>query len=122
MNTSIKYIISACITLLLLFIFSFILATLTYFELLNNNSYKIILLLFLVISVLSGSYYLGYNSLDKGYLNGLLYGVIICTLFSALSLIFNSSLSFSSFIYYFVIIITSLIGGTIGINKKTTDK
>jgi putative membrane protein (TIGR04086 family) len=120
MNASIKYVISICITFLLLLLFSFILAILVYFEVLTNNSYKILLLLFLVISVFSGSYYLGFNSLDKGYLNGLICGIIICVLFSAFSLIFKSSLNFSSIIYYFVIIITSLIGGTIGINKKTT--
>ena len=119
MNTFIKYVTSISITFLLIFVFAFIIAVSTYFELFNGAIYKGVLLLFLVISIFSGSYYLGYNSNDKGYLRGLIFGVIISIIFLIISIAFNN-LTTSSFIYFFIIIITSLIGGAIGINKKAT--
>jgi len=119
MNTLIKYITSISITFLLILSFAFITAVSAYFDLFNNAIYKGILLLFLVISIFSGSYYLGYNSNDKGYLRGLIFGMIISIIFLIINIVSNS-LNASSFIYFFIIIITSLIGGTIGINKKTT--
>lgn len=78
-------------------------------------------MLFLVISIFVGSYSLGYKSENKGYLNGIIFGIIISILFIVLSLILKSDLNFSSAIYYLIIVVTSSIGGTIGINKKNTE-
>lgn len=121
MNRTNKYFTSTGISILLIIVFSFLLNILNYFDILNSSVYKGILLLFLVISIISGSYYLGYKSDNKGYLNGIYFGVIISLLFIIISLIFKEKVTVSSFIYYLIIIIISSIGGTIGINNKTSE-
>lgn len=121
MNGIKKYLMSMGITLLLIIVFSFILTVFNYFDVLSSNLYKTILLLFLVVSVISGSYYLGYNSDSKGYLNGIVFGILISFVFILLSLVLKEKFVMSTIIYYLIVIITSSIGGTIGINKRTTE-
>lgn len=121
METLKKYIISIAISIGLILIFALFLNILNYFDILNKNLYKGILVLFLVISIASGSYNLGYNSKEKGYLNGIYFGIAISTLFIILSVLFKENVTISSFIYYLIIVITSTIGSTIGINKRTTE-
>lgn len=116
-----RYLISIGISLGLILVFSLFLNILNYFDLLNKGMYKAILVSFLVISIFIGSYNLGNNSKEKGYLNGIYFGLIISVLFIIFSLLFKENITISSFIYYLIIVITSSIGGTIGINKKTTE-
>lgn len=113
-----RYLISIALSLGLILVFALFLNILNYFDLLNKGMYKAVLVLFLVISIFVGSYNLGNNSKEKGYLNGIYFGIIISILFIILSLLFKENISISSFIYYLIIVITSSIGGTIGINKK----
>ena len=113
-----KYLISLSISICLIIILAFFINILNYFDLLNNNIYKILLVITSIFSVSIGSYILGTKTDNKGYLNGLIYGIIIALLFIIISLIFNNNLSVSSFIYYLIIVITSSISSSIGINKK----
>ncbi len=116
-----RYMISISISFILVLVFCFLLNVLNYFDVLNKSFYKGLLILFLVISIFIGSYNLGYKSENKGYLNGIIFGFVISVLFIVLSLVLKSDLSLSSAIYYLIIVITSSIGGTIGINKKITE-
>lgn len=121
MKTIKNYLISVGISLLLVLLFAFILNVLNYFDVLNKSFYKVFLILFSVISIFVGSYSTGYNSNKKGYLNGFVFGIFISLIFIILSLLFKADLSVSSFIYYLIIVITSLVGGAVGINKKTAE-
>ena len=116
-----RYIISTFISLLLFFGFAFLLNTLNYFNVLNNTCYKSLLLIFMIISAFAGSYYLGNQTEEKGYQKGLIFGALISLIFLVLSALLKNSITISSVIYYIIIIITSTIGSTIGINKKTTE-
>ena len=116
-----KYLFSLGISIGLILILAFFLNILNYFDILSINVYKMLLMLFSIFSITTGSYYLGNKSDNKGYLNGLIYGIIIVLLFLFLSIISSNSLNSSSFIYYLIIIISSLVAGTIGINKKITN-
>ena len=116
-----RYLISTLIVMILMLGFAFILNTLNYFNVLNNSLYRLIILLFVITSTFTGSYYLGKKTEAKGYQKGIVFGVIIVTLFILLTLLFKNTFTASSIIYYIIIIITSTIGSTIGINKKTTE-
>ena len=60
----------------------------------------------------------GINSNKKGYLTGLLFGVpIVLTLF-IIGRILNFPLYFSNFIYYFLILISIILGAIVGKNKN----
>lgn len=104
----------------LLLIFSFFINVLNYFDIINRNAYKALIIFSIVFICFASSFILGFKSNSKGYLNGLIFGIIIVLLFIIISLVFKS-FSYSSFIYFLVIVISSFIGGTFGINKKTTN-
>ncbi len=120
MNVIKKYIISISITLGLIIIFSFFINILSYLDILNIRTYKVLIMIFLVVSITIGSYLLGYNSINKGYLNGIIFGTIINIITIFISIVSKQELNKEKIIYFIIIIITSLVGSTIGINKKTT--
>ena len=93
-----------------------LLTILYYYDLLNNNIIKYLKLFILIITTFFSGYKIGkiYNS--KGYLKGLTIGIIIVLLFLLIS-IFLKSFKWQSLIYYFIILITSTIGGILGVNK-----
>lgn len=112
------YITSLGINIALILIFSLFLNLFNYFEILNTNIYKVLLITLIGISSLTGGFYLGINSNEKGYLKGLIYGIITCIILITLSIILNANLTTSSILYYLIIIIISSISSIIGINKK----
>ncbi len=113
-----NYLISLSVSMILIIILAFFINVLNYFDLLNNNLYKFILVITTIFSISIGSYILGTKTDNKGYLNGLIYGIITVLLFIIISFILGNNLSLSSFVYYLIIVIISSIGGSVGINRK----
>lgn len=114
-----NYFISLGITFGLIIIFSFFINLFNYFELINQNIYKFILVIFASISIFIGSFILGKKTNKKGYLEGIKYGLIACVMMFIISfLAFDNSFNLSSFIYYLILMIVSVLGGVFGINKK----
>lgn len=73
----------------------------------------------LVISIFIGSFYLGKKSIKKGYLEGLKLSIIILLFLFIINLIFfKDCFQWKNILYYIIIIITSIIGSVIGIQKK----
>ena len=121
MNKFKNYVLSFFIVFVLSIIFSFFITVLNYFDILNKNVYKALILFFMCFSTFVGSFILGNKTDSKGFLKGIFLGLIIVFFFFVFSFIFKS-LSLSSVIYYAIILLFSFIGSSIGINKKTTDK
>ena len=94
-----------------------IITVLSYFNIVSGNILKIIELLIPIISIFVGSYILGNNSDNKGYIEGIKYGCIWIILFLIINLISNN-FTYLSLIYYLIIIIIAVISSIIGINKK----
>lgn len=119
MNKIKKYSKCIGITLGLIITFSFFLNTLNYFNLININIYKILLIIMSSISILTGAYILGKQTQNKGYIEGLKYGIITTLLFYIISfLAFDQNINISNLLYYLIVITISIIGSMIGINKK----
>ena len=71
------------------------------------------------ISILTGAYILGKQTQNKGYIEGLKYGIITTLLFYIISfLAFDQNINISNLLYYLIVITISIIGSMIGINKK----
>lgn len=104
------------ILLLSIIIPIFILTIFNYFEIINNT--EILKLIITLIGVLINSYYLGKNSKSKGYIEGLKFGILFTIFISLFNLILINKFNLKIIIYYILIIITSMVGSTIGINKK----
>ena len=94
----------------------FILTIFNYFEIINNTN--ILKLIITLISILINSFYLGKNSKSKGYIEGLKFGIIFIIFITLFNLILVNEFSLKIIIYYLLILITSMVGSTIGINKK----
>ena len=58
----------------------------------------------------------GKNSNHKGYIKGLKIGIILCLILFVLGLF---KFNFKTLLYYLILILSSIFGATIGINKKS---
>lgn len=87
-------------------------------NLLGVQTSKVVILVIMAIDVFISGFYLGRNSLKKGYLQGALLGVILSLILFLFSLLFKNTYTASSLIYYIIIVISSMIGASLGIQKK----
>lgn len=101
-----------------LFIFLLIINTLYYFDIVNNNLIKYLKIIIILISSFLGGLIRGYNSQNKGYINGLKLSFIIVIIFLIISLLLKS-FNLTDIIYYIIIILTITFGSMVGINRKT---
>lgn len=113
LGMSFIYIISS------IFILTFLTTLLSYFDILSDKVTSIIKIIIPIISMLIGGFYIGKKSLKKGFLEGLKLGGI----FSFILIIFNylafdNSFKFKYVLFYIILIISSILGSMIGINKK----
>lgn len=100
--------------LLLLFI-----NTLYYFDIINNNIIKYLKILIMLIPSFISGFIRGYNSINKGYINGLKLSGIITAILFIFSLICQE-FNLKDIIYYVIIILTITFGSMVGISKKSS--
>lgn len=105
-------------TLGIIFISLFILTILSYFDLINDSTFNIFQIMFLIISFFIGGFLTGRNTDTKGWLEGLKFGMFFVIIFLILNLIIFKDFKISSIIYYLILIISSSFGSMIGISKK----
>ena len=90
-----------------------------YFGLLKNDTLSVFKIFIPIISSLIGSFILGKHSNKLGYIEGLKLGGIILLIFIIISnLIFKNEFKIILFLYYIIILISSMLGSMIGINIK----
>ena len=88
-----------------------------YFDILNNQIIKYFKFITLLLSSLISGIFIGKKSINKGYLNGIIFSLIIVFIFFTINLLFNS-FKWYQLIYYLIIVTTTCIGSIIGINLK----
>lgn len=111
-------IFSLGILLAVLFIFTFIITILSYFNILNDKVTSIFKMLIPIISVLTSSIILGIHSTKKGWLEGLKLGLLICILLFFFNLLGLNNFKINQLLFYGILIFTSIVGSIIGISKK----
>ncbi len=92
---------------------------LSYFNLITTNIVNIIFYIIPFISFLIGGYLIGKKSNNKGYINGLkfsIFPIIIIFIFNLI--VTNKFFILGDLILYSIIIISSILGSILGINKK----
>lgn len=102
---------------IILLVGTLIITIINYFSLLNSSIISVIKLIIPIISIIVSSYKLGKSSNKKGYLEGLKLGGIVVLIFMILVIILDK-FDFKSIIYYLILLISSVMGSTIGINRK----
>lgn len=114
-----KYLKALLYMLISVFIFSFILSTLNYFDIIGTGIMNVFQLITMVISMLIGGVYIGKNSSNKGYLQGLkIGGITLAILFLLNYLGFGNGLSVGIILFYLIVLVSIVIGSVIGINRN----
>lgn len=107
LNYIIKYLKTLAIPFISLIIMSILFSITNLLGFKTNNIF--ILIAMSIVMFISG-YLLSKEFTKKKYIHGLIFGIITSILYLLLSLIFNKELTFNTFIYYVVIIISSMLG------------
>lgn len=94
----------------------------SYFNIMSDKVTSIFKIIIPIISLFIGGFYIGKRSIKKGFLEGLKIGL----LFSIFLLIFNFLALSNSFkvkylLFYLILIISSILGSMIGINRKKSN-
>lgn len=117
LGISIIYILSFMLGL------TFIFTLLNYIGLLNNTTINIIKIIIPIVSMFIGGFIIGKKTGKKGWLEGLklsLIFLVILTLFNYLGL--KSTFSLKVIIYYLILIISTMFGSIVGVNKYKPQK
>mgnify|MGYP002578568235 FL=1 len=116
-----NYLIAIGYFLLVVAVFAIILTIFNYYDIVTNKLFKVIKVLIPSLALFIGGYKVGNNANKKGYIEGIkLSLIVIAILFMFSYLGFNASFSISLILYYIILIISSMLGAMIGINKKIT--
>ena len=114
-----KYLIPCLYTLSILLLGSFLSSIIYYFNLTSDKFNTILLYLIGIMSIFVGSLKLSKNLNQKGIITGVIYfGIFFVIMIFTSVVIFKSELNIKSFIYYFVLLIFSMLGGVLGKNMQ----
>ena len=113
---SILFIISSFIVL------TFILTILSYFNIFNDKTVSIFKIIIPIISLFIGGFYIGKNTHEKGWLEGLKLSLLFIILLIIFNLIvYKNGLNIKNIIYYLIMSISSIFGSMIGISIKKSE-
>lgn len=91
---------------------------LSYCNIINNNILTICKLLVPIISISIGSFYLGKNNTQKGYISGILLGLSIVGLILLINLLFYHNIIIKQIVYYSIFLISSIFSSMLGVTRK----
>ena len=97
----------------------FILTLLSYADVISGKVVSFVQLFIPIVSLLIGGYIIGKRSKSNGWLEGLKFSLIflvILMLFNYLGL--GSAPKFKNIVFYIIIIVSSILGSMIGINRR----
>ncbi len=106
------------ITFVSIIILGLLLNTLYYFDIINNNIYNILKMIIVLATLFVNAFFLGKSSLKYGIVEGLKLGTIFLLIMIIIKILTNNAFNIRTFIYSFIILLTTSIGSIIGINKK----
>ena len=99
------------------FIYLLFISIFYYFRIINYNTLNIINYIFNLLLFLILGYRISKIRKKKGYLNGFFISILLIILFSIICLVLNR-FNTSSLVYYLSLILSSMFGGILGVNKK----
>jgi len=103
----------------ILLLSTFLLTILNYFNIIGSGIVSVFKIIIPLVSLFVGGFIIGKKSKNKGWIEGLKLGIIltiIISLFNYLGL--NMSFNFKNIIYFLILILITIFGSIIGINKK----
>ena len=113
-----KYSFRFLYTILSIVISLLLITTLYHFNIISSNIYQTLKLIILLVNILISGIILGKKTTSKGYLEGIKLGIFMILLCFLITLVTGQELKIRILLYDSMILITSILGGMIGINKK----
>lgn len=104
---------------LLMLSYLIIITTFTYFNVMSYKIINIISFIFIVLLFMSGGFYLATKSNKKGYISGLIIGIINITLLFIISLLLKCNINTNIILYFLILLLSSTMGGMFGINYNS---
>lgn len=90
-----------------------------YFSIIPTSGICYFKLGMIALSMLVGGIYIGSKTTKKGWLEGLKVGLEVIVLFFIIGyLAFDSGIGIKTLLYYFILLMSSMLGSMIGINYK----
>ncbi|MBE6156763.1 MAG: TIGR04086 family membrane protein [Firmicutes bacterium] len=122
MNKLINYLKYVSIFLIIELMITFIMSLLNLLGV-NSGITTIIMLVCNLILFFILNYFNAFKLKKKGFLEGIILGFIFIIFMILIKVIlFNSGFGISTFIYYTILFIISILGGMFGVNKKSDNK
>lgn len=102
----------------ILLVLTFIITLLNYIGIISGLPLKIIKIIIPIISYFIPGFMIGKNSDKKGWLSGIEIGLIITSILLIINVLFKTETSIMLILFYIGLIIISILGSMLGINKK----
>ena len=115
MNKILSFLKVLVISLIAFFLLPIVISIFNLFGLSLN---KIILIILSSVIMLVSGFMIGKRSLKKGFISGGILGIIFILFLIIMGLFFKVNFNLERFIYYVILILSSMLGSIIGINKK----
>lgn len=117
MNKIINYFKSISMFLIVFFVYLLLISIIGYFELFNYKTINIINYIVMIVLFFLLGHKTAHMEQSKGYLNGFLVSLVLVIVFLIISL-FISKIGFPNIVYYMSLILSSVIGGIVGVKEK----
>ena len=117
MKNIICYLKTYLIYIILLIVYLLIISLFYYFELISFKTLSILNYIFNLILFFIIGFKISKIKHKRGYFYGFIISIVLVIIFSIITLII-SKIDISNIVYYLSLIISSMIGGIIGVNKK----
>ena len=95
----------------------FLLTLFYYYNIFSDKTYSFFKLFIFLLSILICSFFLGKRIIKKGFFMGILYGSFF-VIISFITTMFLSSFHISVFLFYLLILFTSILGSSFGISRQ----
>ncbi len=94
-----------------------------YFDIISTNFVSILNIAIPIVFILLGTIYLGIKTIKKGWLAGVKYGALFIIIITIINFVFyHNPYKMTNILYYFIIILTSILGSMLGINLKKSEQ
>jgi len=114
-----KYGISLGFTSAIIIVSLLIITIFNYFNIIGPKMLVTSKILILLVSLFIGGYINGKKSKENGWLEGIKLSLILIALLFIISIIIpDSSFSIKTIIFYFIVILDTVLGSMFGINKR----
>ena len=93
----------------------------SFFNLFGLQLNKIVLIIISSIIMLLSGFFIGTKSSKKGFISGAILGLALILFLIIIGLFLKTKFEFGTFIYYIILIMSTMLGSIIGINKKKSN-